>query len=56
MQVNMVYLSEHPEHLRTLAEWHHQQGSYLNPGRTSRSCRCVQVRLKHSALTGGMRT
>lgn len=30
----IVDLKDHPHHLLTLAEWHHQQWSHLNPGNT----------------------
>jgi len=30
--IKILNLKEAPEHLATLAQWHHEQWSYLNPG------------------------
>ena len=32
--MNIVNLKDVPEHLETLAQWHQQEWSYLNPGQT----------------------
>jgi predicted N-acetyltransferase YhbS len=32
--MNLEYLQHHVQHIPTLARWHHEQWSYLNPQRT----------------------
>ena len=32
MQANIIDLSDEPEHITTLAEWHHAEWAHLNPG------------------------
>lgn len=47
MQID--YLAEHPDWIETLARWHHQQWSYLNPQRTLEQ----RIRRLHDHLTPG---
>lgn len=35
MIMNIVYLADYPQHIPTLAAWHHAQWGHLNPGSTA---------------------
>lgn len=48
--MNIVYLVDHPQYIPTLAAWHHEMWSHLNPGDTE-AARADRLRL-HTGRPG----